>query len=189
AKYGRAAFRPHDHLSRSIFCICSRRRDNDRHGKEDQAEDSSHLAVSFSTLASATQRRFSCAGSVPHVRQHALDLRFLVGGQWKEWQPRWTAEVPVEVHAVLESGNTEIANPLSGRCNSFLLEPGEFSIPFLPGGIDLEACRRGRAGEGEDGSDCPGIERRVQLMRSPDQHLKSNFFLARLHLADNCDCR
>src|SRR5579872_3827824 len=90
---------------------------------------------------------------------------------------------------MLESRNTEIANALRSLCDSFLLETGEIGVAFLPGGIDLITRGRRRVGEGENCSDGSGIERRVQFVRRPHQHLESDFLLASLHLADDGDGR
>src|SRR5580765_3528768 len=122
---------------------------------------------------------------VSNIGQQLLDLGFQIGCQRKKRQPCQTAVVAVEVHAVLESGNPEIADALGSLRDSFLLEAREFSVAFPPGCVDLVACGRCRAGEGENGSDRPGIERRMQLMSSPYHHLEADFLLAHLHLSDH----
>src|SRR5205807_6406406 len=58
---------------------------------------------------------------VPDITQQELDLIFQVAGQRQKGQARRTTVIAVEIHAVLESGHAEIANPLRRLRDSFLL--------------------------------------------------------------------
>src|SRR5579872_6340236 len=112
---------------------------------------------------------------VPDVPQRALDLRLQIRGQRQKRESRGAAVVAVEVHAVLESGNTEIANSLRCLRNSFLLQTRQLSVAFFPCGIDLVAGRGRRAGEREDSSYRARVERWLQFVRRSHQHLESDF--------------
>lgn len=60
--------------------------------------------------------------SVPHVCEGALDLSFHVGSQRQERQAGGATVVTVEVHTMLEPGNTEIADSLRTIHDSFLFQ-------------------------------------------------------------------
>ena len=120
------------------------------------------------------------------VCHHLLDLEFLFACEREEWQARKAAEVAVQVHGVLHAGNTEFANHARGGFGDpFLLLLGERVVAFSPGSVDLIASGRGGASEGEDGSNCSGIERWRELLCGSDQDLETDFLLTGFNSINN----
>src|SRR4051794_38574463 len=103
---------------------------------------------------------------VANVLHDALNFLLPLGGGRQQRQARAPAVVAVQVHRVLDAGNAELTDEtLRGSGDALLLFLRQVCVPFLPGGVDLEAGRGRRVCEGEDGADGADVERVAQRLR------------------------
>src|SRR5580704_16351943 len=126
---------------------------------------------------------------VANVGEQALNFFLSFPSERQKRQPCRPAEVAVEIHAILHAGNAKVTNhPLRGQSDPLLLQPRQVDVTLFPCSINFVTRRWRKTGEGQNRSHRSGIERRMQLMRRPHQHLESRFLWSLQHFAHHRDC-